>query len=128
MPDFAPKTPAASPPQGAVSGLGRPGAGRPGTSRHHRVLLPLLAALVTLAWLALWAWAASPYARYLAHGDWLADGPVAVLCRAIPGGAVLVPALIMGLAWILMSGAMMLPTALPLFERSEEHTSELQSQ
>lgn len=87
-----------------------------GASRHHRVLLPLLAALVALAWAALWAWAASPYARYLEHGDWLADGPVSVLCRAIPGGTVLVPALIMGGAWILMTSAMMLPTAWPLFE------------
>jgi predicted metal-binding membrane protein len=87
-----------------------------GASRRHRALLPLLAALVALAWAALWAWAASPYARYLEHGDWLAEGPVGVLCRAIPGGAVLVPALIVAGAWVLMIGAMMLPTTWPLFE------------
>jgi predicted metal-binding membrane protein len=108
--------------------LGRPGAGRPGlrwagASRHHRVLLPLLAALVALAWAALWAWAASPYARYLEHGDWLADGPVAALCGAIPGGTVLVPAALVGFAWVLMITAMMLPTTLPLFDAFDRLTT-----
>ncbi len=84
-------------------------------SRHRRVFLPLLAALVALAWAALWAWAASPYGRYLDHGDWTAEGPVALLCAAIPGGTLLVPAALAGLAWMLMIAAMMLPTALPLF-------------
>ncbi len=83
---------------------------------HRRVFLPVLAALVALSWAALWAWALSPYARYLEHGDWTARGPVALLCSAIPGGTVLVPALLAGLAWFLMTTAMMLPTTLPLFD------------
>ena len=86
-----------------------------GASHHQRVVLPLLAALVTLAWAALWLWAASPYGRYLDHGDWLVDGPVAALCRAVPGGALWLPAAIAAVAWALMTTAMMLPTALPLF-------------
>jgi predicted metal-binding membrane protein len=85
-------------------------------SRHRRVFLPLLAALVALAWAALWAWAASPYARYLDHAGWTAEGPVALLCAAIPAGTLVVPAALAGLAWVLMIAAMMLPTALPLFD------------
>lgn len=85
-------------------------------SRHRRVLVLLLAALVALAWAALWAWAASPYGRYLDHGDWTAEGPVARLCAAIPAGTLVVPAALAGLAWLLMIAAMMLPTALPLFD------------
>jgi predicted metal-binding membrane protein len=96
---------------------------RPGASRHRRVLLPVLAALVALAWGVLWAWAASPYGRYLEHGNWMADGPVAALCRTIPGGVVLVPAAMVGIAWVLMITAMMLPTALPLFEAFDRLTA-----
>lgn len=92
---------------------------RVGTSRHHRVLWPLLGALVVLAWAALWALAASPYGRYLDHGDWLVDGPVAALCRAVPGGTFWVPVALASLAWVLMTSAMMLPTALPLFNAFE---------
>lgn len=84
--------------------------------RHRRVFLPLLLALIGLAWALLWAWSLSPYAAYLAHGDWVAEGPVAALCQALPGGSLLVPALLTALAWLLMSSAMMLPTTLPLFE------------
>ncbi|HEX2013244.1 MAG TPA: DUF2182 domain-containing protein, partial [Roseateles sp.] len=83
--------------------------------RHRRVFLPLLLALIGLAWALLWAWSLSPYAAYLAHGDWVAEGPVAALCQALPGGSLLVPALLTALAWLLMSSAMMLPTTLPLF-------------
>ena len=32
-------------------------------SRHRRVFMPVLAVLVGLAWIALWAWARSPYGR-----------------------------------------------------------------
>ncbi len=84
-------------------------------AHHRRVFLPVLVALVALAWLALWAWASSPYGRYMDHGDWTASGPVAALCRAIPAGSVVVPAVLYGAAWILMTLAMMLPTTLPLF-------------
>jgi len=85
-------------------------------SHHRRVFVPTLAVLVALAWLALWAWARSPYGRYLDHGDWTALGPVASLCSAIPGGAVVVPAALSAAAWMLMTTAMMLPTTLPLFD------------
>jgi len=85
-------------------------------AHHRRVFVPTLAVLVALAWLALWAWARSPYGRYLDHGDWTALGPVASLCSAIPGGAVVVPAALSAAAWMLMTTAMMLPTTLPLFD------------
>jgi predicted metal-binding membrane protein len=96
----------------------------PRMARHQRVFLPLLAALVALAWATLWAWARSPYGRYLEHGDWTASGPAAVLCRALPAGEVLVPVLLYALAWILMTAAMMLPTTLPLFDVFERLTRE----
>lgn len=92
-----------------------PEAAARGLPRHQRVFVPILAALVALAWLALWAWARSPYGRYLEHGDWTASGPAAVLCRAVPGGAVVVPMVLYAAAWILMTTAMMLPTTLPLY-------------
>jgi len=84
--------------------------------KHQRVFLPVLAALAGLAWVSLWVWARSPYGRYLEHGDWTATGPVAQLCRAVPGGTWLVPAALTTAAWLLMTIAMMLPTTLPLFD------------
>jgi len=108
----------------AAAGAGRAGRLPAGASRHRRVFLPLLAALIALAWLALWAWARSPYGRYLEHGDWTASGPAAFLCRVVPAGDVLVPALLYGLAWILMTAAMMLPTTLPLFNAFDRLTAE----
>ena len=83
---------------------------------RRRVFVPVLAGLIALAWFALWAWARSPYGRYLDHGDWTASGPAAFLCRAIPGGALVVPAALYGAAWVLMTAAMMLPSTLPLFD------------
>ena len=74
----------------------------------------LVAALSAVAWLALAAWSLSPYGRYLEHGGWTEEGPFGVLCRSIPQGALIVPALVYGLAWLLMITAMMLPTTLPL--------------
>ena len=93
-----------------------------GAGRHRRVFLPILAALVALAWAALWAWARSPYARYLEHEDWTASGPAAFLCRSIPGGDVVVPLVLYAAAWILMTAAMMLPTTLPLFNAFDRLT------
>jgi predicted metal-binding membrane protein len=95
-----------------------------GSPRHQRVFLPVLAALVALAWLALWAWARSPYGRYLEHGDWTAAGPAAFLCRVVPAGDVLVPVVLYATAWILMTAAMMLPTTLPLFDAFDRLTAE----
>ena len=76
--------------------------------------LPLLGGLVLLAWLALSLWAASPYDRYLDHGQWTEGGLAAALCQALPGGPVGVQALLYIGGWLLMSAAMMLPTATPL--------------
>ncbi|MBL8481718.1 MAG: DUF2182 domain-containing protein [Rhodocyclaceae bacterium] len=83
---------------------------------HRRVFVPALALLAVSAWLALWAWSASPYALYLNHGDLTAAGPLAEICRRIPGGGVIVPAALYGAAWVLMCTAMMLPTTAPLFD------------
>jgi len=88
-------------------------------ARHRRVFLPVLGALVALAWVAIWAWARTPYGRYMDHGDWTASGPAAFLCRVVPAGGVVVPAALYGMAWILMSIAMMLPSTLPLFTAFE---------
>lgn len=81
---------------------------------RERVFAPLLAAVVLLAWLALWAWAATPWGRYLDHGDWTLEGPAAAWCRALPAGTLLVPALLYAAAWVLMTAAMMLPSTWPL--------------
>jgi predicted metal-binding membrane protein len=105
------------------AGIARPAASRSGAERHRRVFLPLLVALIGLAWLALWAWARSPYGRYLEHGDWMASGPAAFLCRVVPAGELLLPALLYALAWILMTAAMMLPTTLPLFNVFDRMTA-----
>lgn len=88
----------------------------PRLARHYRVFAPLLLGLSGFAWLTLWAWARTPYGRYLEHGDWTASGPAAALCRVLPGGEILVPLLLYAAAWILMTAAMMLPTTLPLFD------------
>ena len=85
-------------------------------ARHRRAFLPVLLALVTAAWLALWALGQSPWSRLVEHGDWAATGPVAALCRTLPGGGILVPAVLTAAAWVLMTAAMMLPTTLPLFD------------
>ena len=74
----------------------------------------LVAALSAVAWLALAAWSLSPYGRYLEHGGWTDEGPFGVLCRSIPQGALIVPALAYALAWLRMITARMRPTTLPL--------------
>ncbi|MBL8472756.1 MAG: DUF2182 domain-containing protein [Rhodocyclaceae bacterium] len=81
----------------------------------RRVFVPVLGLLVAGAWLALWAWSLSPYARYLDHGDLTVAGPLVDICRSIPGGSFIVPAALSGAAWVLMCAAMMLPTTAPLF-------------
>src|SRR5215204_6646358 len=69
---------------------------------NHRYFLPLMGALIALAWLALWAWGQSPYARFLSHHH----------LDEVRGGAGLMLVFIAG--WALMIVAMMLPTSLPL--------------
>ena len=105
---------------GAASGVVPPSKG----SRHRRVFVPVLAALAVFAWAALWLWGRSPYAGYLDHGDWLASGPAAFLCRVVPAGDVVVPAVLHAAAWILMIAAMMLPTTLPLFNAFDRLTAQ----
>jgi predicted metal-binding membrane protein len=85
-------------------------------SGHRNLFLPLMGLLIASAWLTLWLWAASPYGRYLDHGSWLQIGLAGSLCRALPAGEVVLPALIYVGGWLLMSAAMMLPTTLPLLE------------
>jgi len=95
---------------------------RPGALAPRSILAPVLALLSLAAWALLWLWSASPYASYVRHGNWLDLGPAAALCRVIPGGEVVVPALLHGSAWLLMIVAMMLPTTLPLLEKFRRMT------
>ena len=83
---------------------------------QRSMFLPVIGMLTSLAWLTLWAWEASPYGRYLDHGDWTKIGLTGALCRAIPAGEIIVPAMLYVLGWLLMLVAMMLPTTLPLLE------------
>jgi predicted metal-binding membrane protein len=82
---------------------------------HRNRFLPLMAALTAAAWVALWLWGQSPYAR-LDHGSWAEIGAAGSLCRALPGGRdTLTGSLVVG-GWVLMLSAMMLPTTLPLLD------------
>ena len=83
---------------------------------HRGLFLPLMGGVVALAWVTLWAWERSPYGRYLDHGRLDDLSLIAELCRAVPGGEVLVPAAFFVGGWVLMSAAMMLPTTFPLLE------------
>ena len=87
-----------------------------GTRDADRSLLlaALLVALSALAWSSLWAWNASPYGRYLEHGGWDDTLALAALCRAVPQGDIVVPAVLHAGAWVLMIAAMMLPTTFPV--------------
>ena len=82
----------------------------------------LVLALAAASWLALWSLSASPYGRYVGHGGYLDDGAFAALCRAIPQGELVVPALLHAGSWVLMIAAMMLPTTLPLLEMFRQIT------
>jgi predicted metal-binding membrane protein len=68
--------------------------------RDRAILGGSLAALAGAAWLALWLWGASPYARYLHHDGDL--GPLAAQASLFAAG------------WVLMIVAMMLPSSVPL--------------
>lgn len=82
---------------------------------HRSFFLPVMGGLIVLSWLALVAWAASPYARYLQHGGWT-DPVFLEICRALPAGELVVPAVLYVAGWLLMIAAMMLPSTLPLLE------------
>jgi predicted metal-binding membrane protein len=75
---------------------------------HRSMFLPVMGMLIGLAWLTLWAWEASPYGRYLNHGE-LAGIDLEEI------GAVTTAVLYVA-GWTLMTVAMMLPTTLPLLE------------
>jgi predicted metal-binding membrane protein len=83
----------------------------------------LMGALVVAAWLMLWLWSASPYGRYLDHGRWTDAGVLAAICRAVPEGDIVVPALLYAAGWVLMIAAMMLPTTLPILEMFRRMTA-----
>ena len=68
----------------------------------RRFFAVLVAALVALAWLALFVWGRSPYARYLSHHS----------LEEVGGDLLLMLVFVAG--WIVMIVAMMLPTSLPL--------------
>jgi predicted metal-binding membrane protein len=70
--------------------------------------------VAAMAWLTLAIWDHTPYARYLDHGGWMEAGFAGSLCRALPAGPSVLPALLYVLGWLLMTVAMMLPTTLPL--------------
>jgi predicted metal-binding membrane protein len=96
-----------------VAGVRSAPAPTPPSDGRGALVAWLLGLLVVAAWGALALWSASPYGRYLEHGGW-GDGEFAALCRAIPQGDIVVPALLHALAWVLMIAAMMLPTTFPL--------------
>ena len=83
---------------------------------HRSRFLPLMAALSAAAWLVLWLWGQSPYARYLDHGTWAEIGVAGSLCRALPGGRAALTGLLVVGGWVLMLSAMMMPTTLPLLD------------
>ncbi len=89
------------------------GANAPSGERNV-VLAVLLGGVAVAAWGVLWVWSGSPYARYVDHGGWLDARALGELCRAIPGGTIVVPLVLYALAWVLMIAAMMLPTTYPL--------------
>jgi predicted metal-binding membrane protein len=83
---------------------------------------PVATSLIGVSWLALWLWGQSPYARYLEHAQWTELGTAGAICRALPAGSVLLPLALYAGGWVLMTAAMMLPAAWPLFRRFERLT------
>ncbi|HSD54472.1 MAG TPA: DUF2182 domain-containing protein [Burkholderiales bacterium] len=94
---------------GGVAGRGVPG-------ERRATFAALMAALLASAWAVLWVWSGSPYGRYLDHGRWTDVGFTAALCRAVPAGDIVVPALLYAAGWVVMIAAMMLPTTFPLLD------------
>jgi predicted metal-binding membrane protein len=85
--------------------------------------VPIMSGLIGVAWVSLFLWEYSPYGRYLDHGRWTEIGIAATICRALPGGQILLPATLYASGWLLMLAAMMLPTTLPLLHRFRLMTS-----
>jgi predicted metal-binding membrane protein len=52
-------------------------------TRREATLALLLGTLTVACWAALWAWSASPYARYLDHAGWGDTSSLGALCSSI---------------------------------------------
>ena len=96
---------------------------RPSADVRRAAFFALMVGLIGTAWLTLWLWSASPYGRYLDHGRWTDTGMLASLCRALPGGDIVLPALLYAAGWVLMIAAMMLPTTLPILDMFRRMTA-----
>ncbi|MDB5407261.1 MAG: putative transrane protein [Rhodospirillales bacterium] len=92
-------------------------------ARTVRWFVPITGLLIGTAWAALWMWEQSPYGRYLDHGRWTEIGFAASICRVVPAGDLLLPGFLYVGGWLLMSAAMMLPTALPLLHLFDRLTA-----
>jgi predicted metal-binding membrane protein len=108
-------TPSGNAPGGVVA--------RPPADLRRAAFFALMVGLIGAAWLTLWLWSASPYGRYLDHGRWTDTGMLASLCKALPGGDVVLPALLYAAGWVLMIAAMMLPTTLPILDMFRRMTA-----
>ena len=80
---------------------------------NRRYFVPLLLALIAIAWLALFAWGESPYGRFLSH-DQLGDISIGLSAEGVGIALVFVA------GWTVMTFAMMLPTSLPLITMFEK--------
>jgi predicted metal-binding membrane protein len=95
-----------------------------GARADRYAFLAIFWTLIALAWLALILWQASPYGRYVDHGEWTATGLAATLCSALPDGVVaFLPALLYAAGWLLMIAAMMLPSTLMLLRLFDRLTA-----
>jgi predicted metal-binding membrane protein len=92
-------------------------------SERSDARVPVIIGLISLAWFTLIVWEQTPYGRYLDHGQWLEVGIVANICRSLPAGSVIFPALLYLAGWVLMTVAMMLPMSLPLLRSFAQTTA-----
>src|SRR5215210_6864161 len=84
----------------------------------QKPLVVVLAGLVIICWLALWAWGASPYGRFLSHeslGELHLGSDLPLMALFVAG-------------WTLMTTAMMLPTTLPLIALFHRFTAQRRDQ
>src|SRR5262245_56840083 len=91
-------------------------------SEDSRPFWLLALCLSVLAWASLLLLHASPYGRYLHNEEWKGLGLADAICSQMPGGYWLAPALYAS-GWVLMTAAMMLPTALPLIRTFDRMTA-----
>ena len=83
--------------------------------QDRRVFTVALVALIIFAWVALFAWDQSPYARFLDHEE------LAEIEIGLSGGTLGFAAIFVA-GWTLMTFAMMLPTSLPLIQMFQRMT------